>query len=208
MTIDHLVYGAPDLDAAVDELEALLGVRAAAGGKHEGLGTHNALLSLGNGSYLEIIAPDPDQELPDDGKVPFGVDKLERARLITWALQRPDIAASVERARRMGYDPGDPQPMSRAVPGGGTISWTLTRAPQPVGDGLVPFLIDWGDTPHPSKSAPGGCDLVRLRGEHSNAPAVIDALLALDTMDVTVIPGPAPMLAAIIRAPRGEIELR
>lgn len=45
MTIDHLIYGVPDLTDAVDQLERRFGVRAAAGGKHLGVGTHNALLA-------------------------------------------------------------------------------------------------------------------------------------------------------------------
>jgi hypothetical protein len=207
VTIDHLVYGAPDVDAAIDKLEALLGVRATPGGKHPSAGTHNALLSLGDETYLEIIGPDPAQDPPKDRERPFGLDHLDRPKLVTWALASNDIEGLVARARRMGYDPGDPQPMSRDLPEGGKLSWTLTRAREPFGDGLVPFLIDWGDTPHPAKNAPGGCRLVRLRGEHPNAPAVIDALLALDTIDVSVIPGPEPRLVAIIETPDGEVEL-
>jgi Glyoxalase-like domain len=46
VTLDHLVYAAPDLATAVADLEEHLGVRAQAGGKHVGLGTHNALLAL------------------------------------------------------------------------------------------------------------------------------------------------------------------
>jgi hypothetical protein len=208
VTIDHIVYGAPNLEAAVDELEKLFGVRATAGGKHPGAGTHNALMALGNGCYLEIIAPDPDQEPPADRPMPFGVDKLKHGKLVTWALRVDDIQGSVERARRMGYDPGDPQPMSRDLPEGGTLKWTLTRSREPKGDGLVPFLIDWGDTPHPSTAAPRGCSLIRLRGEHPDAPSVLDALLALDTIDLTVIPGPEPALIAILDTPNGELELR
>ena len=49
--IDHLVFAAPDLDRAVDDLAARFGVRASAGGKHTGRGTHNALLSLGPATY-------------------------------------------------------------------------------------------------------------------------------------------------------------
>ena len=45
--IDHLVYAVPSLPAAVGEVAERFGVRAQAGGKHLGLGTHNALLALG-----------------------------------------------------------------------------------------------------------------------------------------------------------------
>ena len=44
------------------------------GGSHPGLGTHNALLSLGDESYLEIIAPDPTQPKPDHPRI-FGLDE-------------------------------------------------------------------------------------------------------------------------------------
>jgi hypothetical protein len=180
MTVDHLVFGAPDVGAAIDMLEAKLGVRAGMGGKHPGAGTHNALLSLGGGSYLEIIGPDPEQEPPTDRPMPFGVDKLAAPRLVTWAAKaRADFAEQVAKSRRAGWNPGDPQPMSRKTPDGTELKWTLTRAPEPIG------------------------------AEHPDPHAVRDALLALDVDDLTLIPGPEPLLVAIIRTPSGEeVELR
>ena len=53
----HLVVGVRSLPEGIAEFEQLTGIKAAVGGKHPGRGTENALVSLGEGRYLEIIAP-------------------------------------------------------------------------------------------------------------------------------------------------------
>ena len=59
--IDHVIYATDDLDAAAARLEAELGLRTTAGGRHEGLGTRNRIMPLGGG-YLELLAvADPDE---------------------------------------------------------------------------------------------------------------------------------------------------
>ncbi len=55
MRIDHVIYATADLQAAAARLEAELGVLTVAGGRHEGLGTHNRIMPLGGG-YLELLA--------------------------------------------------------------------------------------------------------------------------------------------------------
>jgi hypothetical protein len=125
MLIDHLIYRAPDLARAVADVEERFGVRAQAGGKHIGLGTHNALLALGPRTYLEIIAPDPSQPQPSVPR-PFGLDRAGRGGLAGWAIACPDIDAAVAGARSRGYDPGEITGMQRATPAGAVLRWRLT----------------------------------------------------------------------------------
>jgi hypothetical protein len=203
--IDHLVYAVPDLDGACDDLQRRLGVRPSPGGKHTSRGTHNALLDLGDSAYLEVIGPDPEQPAPERPR-PFGIDNLAVPRLVTWASKAPDIEARVRDARAAGFDPGDARAMSRQRPDGVTLSWKLTQREELAGDGLVPFLIDWGDTPHPAATAAKGCRLVLFRAEHPR-PEQVARLIAAVGEELEVREGPHPRLIAEVACPRGRVEL-
>jgi hypothetical protein len=54
--IDHVIYGTADLDVAAARVQAELGLTAVAGGRHDGIGTHNRIVALGDGSFLELLA--------------------------------------------------------------------------------------------------------------------------------------------------------
>ena len=84
--IDHIVYAVPDLSAACDELEELLGVRPIFGGYHDSQGTKNALLNLGNQCYLELLAVD---EANTKIEAPrwMGVDLIQHPRITRWAIK-------------------------------------------------------------------------------------------------------------------------
>lgn len=204
--IDHVVYGVDDLKTGVNELARRLGVRPAAGGRHVGRGTHNALLALGGQTYLEIIAQDPDQSRPE-GPLSFALDRVQLPRLVGWAGRSTDIDAQVNGARQHGYDPGEVQTMSREQPDGTVLEWRLTRQ-EPDPERLVlPFLIDWGTSPHPSKSAPAGVRLVELRAQHPDPDQVRSALDALG-LHLRVDEGPEPALVAVLDTPKGRVVLR
>ncbi len=202
--LDHLIYRTPDLQVAIEQLAERLDVRATMGGRHPGRGTWNALLSLGERWYLEIIAPDPEQAPPPPNS-PLGAPG-GTARLGTWAIRPPDIETAAARALEGGVDLGPVQPMSRETTGGELLEWRLTTGLRPE-HGLVPFLIDWGETPHPATSTPKGCTLLGLRAEHPDPDLVRPALAALD-LDLALTQGPTPALIATIETPNGVVELR
>ena len=202
--VDHLVYAAPDLDSAIADVERRTGVRPGFGGKHAGGLTHNALLSLGTGSYLELIAPVGDAER--SSALPFGLASVVEPRLVAWAVSVDDIDARVAAAKKRGYDPGAVIDGGRELPDGSSLKWRLAIKPQPVGDGLVPFLIQWLSEPHPSTTAPSGCRFVSLRAEHPE-PAGVEAVLDALAVEMDVAEGPAPRLVATLDTPNGRIEL-
>lgn len=207
LRIDHLVYAVPDLAEAVVRLEQEWGVRPAMGGKHPS-GTHNALLALGAHTYLEVIAPDPEQ--PHAQGHSFGLDKTPSSpKLVTWAVATFDLDATLAQARQDGYDPGETMKGARRRPDGVQLAWRSTRiaAWPPPGDGVVPFLIEWGsDTPHPAGDSPQGCRLLSLRAEHPAAEEVTSMLKALG-LDIQVTQGAAPALIATIETPMGVVEV-
>lgn len=205
--IDHLVYAVPRLDDAIDWIEKTTGIRPAVGGSHVGRGTHNALVSLGS-SYLELIAPDPAQSDPPQPR-PFGVDQIEHAALVAFAV-RPDegdtIDAVVERSIAAGYDAGPIVAMSRATAEGNTLSWRLTF-PRPEFGGLVPFVIDWGETPRPHETSPSGLGLESFVATHPD-PNVINSLLtAIGVTQLRLDPAPGSTMRAHVVGPSGSVTL-
>lgn len=204
--VDHLVYAAADLDRGIAEIERLLGIRASIGGRHPLWGTRNALVSLGPRAYLEIIAPDLEQ-MPRSGARPFGLDGRDSSRLVGWAAKGSQLAGLREAALRHGVELGPVLSGSRTQSDGVVLSWMLTDPGWVVADGIAPFFIDWGASPHPALRSPPGATLVGLRGEHPDADRVGQMLRVLG-IDLPVSSGLVPALLARIDCPQGRIELR
>ena len=204
--VDHLVYATPALERGVEEIERLTGVSPTPGGRHPGRGTRNALIALGVDAYLEIVAPDPDQP-PPTGARWLGVDAVTASRLTTWAVARTDLPERRDRAMKHGVPLGEVRSGARQRADGVRLSWRLTDPDPLVAGGVVPFLIDWGESPHPSRAAAQGATLVDLRVEHPDVDAVRRMLRALD-LDVAVTRAERAAVVAIIDGRRGRIELR
>jgi hypothetical protein len=204
--VDHLVYAVPDLEEGIDRIEQLTGVRAVIGGRHPGMGTWNALISLGPSTYLEIIAPDPTQQDYRSPRV-FRVDEAESPRLMTWAANTVDVAALSMAALPGGESIGKARAGSRETPDGVTLRWTLSDPYIVIAGGIVPFFIDWGDSPHPAQASPEGAVLKGLRAVHPQPENVRRTLSALG-IDLPVSAGPEAALIATLETPKGTVELR
>jgi hypothetical protein len=205
-SVDHLVYATPDLQAGIERIERTLGVRATPGGQHPGRGTRNALVALGPSSYLEIIGPDRDQPQPAQPR-PFGIDGLTAPRLVTWAAKARDLERLIADAHRAGIRIGALAEGSRRRADGVLLAWRYSDPQTVVADGVVPFFIDWGTTPHPSATSTRGATLRGLAAEHPDPGAVQTALEQL-RIDLPVTRGSRPALVATIDTPGGVVQLR
>lgn len=154
--IDHVIIAVSDLQSGMDRLEEMTGVRPVFGGEHPGRGTRNALLSLGPGVYLELLAPQEGVELPEDAA---GIMSFAEPAPWGWAASSQDIEATMTRLAELGYETFEPQAGSRATPDGGMLRWVSGGVVSPALP-EIPFFIEWApDSPHPSTTSPTGCTL-------------------------------------------------
>jgi hypothetical protein len=204
--VDHLVFATPDLDSTVADLERRLGVRPSPGGRHLDRGTRNALLALGPRCYLEIVGPDPEQSAPPTPRW-FGIDGLSSPRLVAWAANTTDLERIAAEGARSGVGFGPITSGHRQRPDGVTLRWRFTDPTTLLDDGLIPFFIDWGSSPHPTSSAPAGAELIALDAEHPDPDRVRGNLQALG-FDLNVAHGPRPALIATIRTATSTVEIR
>jgi len=203
--VDHIVLATPDVDDTSDRLATTLRVRAVPGGKHPEWGTRNVLIALGDLVYLEVIGPDR-HALPEAPPRPFGLDTLEAPRLATWSVRGRALEALVAQARSAGVDLGGVQRRTRRRPDGVLLGWNMTDVDAPRADGIIPFFIDWGVTPHPATTSPRGGTLVGLRARHPD-PAGVQAMLRSLGLALEVELADTPELIATLETRNGRIEL-
>lgn len=202
--VDHLVVATASLEVGEPWLTGRLGVGPSGRGRHERFGTHNALWDLDGGTYLELIATDPEAPAPGRPRW-FGLDRFTGPpRLVHWVLRRPDLRVP------WVAEHGRPTRLTRDH-----LAWTLTVPDDgelPVdGTGVWPSLIAW-DGAHPSDGLDdSGVALDRLVLSTPAADALRTRLVAAGLVGhlgsrVTVTPGP-PALRAELRTPRGPVTL-
>jgi hypothetical protein len=156
--------------------------------------------------YLEIIGPDPDQPRPA-GARRFGIDELKTPQLEGWVAKGTHLDQFVARARQSGVNLGDVIMGRRKRPDGVTLTWTYTDPNVVIEDRLIPYVIDWGTSPHPAKTAAPGATLIALRAEHPD-PAHLEKMLRDIGLHLPVTRGPKPGLIATIDGPKGRVELK
>ncbi len=209
LKLDHITVAALDLAEGVAWAQERLGVAIPPGGQHALMGTHNHLLRLADGLFLEVIAPDPSAPAPTRARW-FGMDSpathqaLARSpRLWTWVARCADLDQALCEVD------GSAGPAVRVTRG--ALSWRIgvpDDGSMPF-DGAFPTLIEWPPGPHPASRMPErGCSLLGLTVQHPQAewiaarlqPHLHDARVVFET-------APRQRCMATIQTPNGAREI-
>jgi hypothetical protein len=201
--LDHIILGCNDLDRGIDLVEENIGVRPAIGGVHPGRGTRNALLSLGERRYLEIIAPDPAQhEIVHFPQIRAMTDP----RLIGWAVHPPGIAAIARQLLENKVEFKGPDDGSRKRPDGRVLTWKTVNLADDR-HGLLPFFIEWSaDAVHPSSDAAKGCTLDYFEVMSAD-PEELASVFKRIGLDLPVQRSDKARLRAVLTGPKGDLGL-
>ena len=198
--LDHILVGVPDLEQAIAVIERRTGVRAVHGGSHPGAGTRNALISLGHGSYLELIGVDPAQKRGGFGEFVSG---LRGMTPLGWAVRTPDIERLHKALSERGVRVQSITAGARLRPDGGKLEWrTFEVGPE---EDVSPFFIEWSrGSRHPSAGKPTGCRIESTVIGSKLKPNVRRALAIVGNHGVRQASAP-PGLHFRLKCPRGKM---
>jgi Glyoxalase-like domain len=211
--LDHFILGCSKLDSGIEFVERRTGVRASFGGVHPGRGTQNALLSLGERRYVEIMAPDPAQNVTPGASVPGSrpspvakLRELKEPRIIGWAAHRDNLEQFAAQLREAKIEFVGPGAGSRQRPDGKVLHWKTLTLKDDHG-GLLPFFIEWSaDSVHPSVDAPKGCTLLRFEASTPETEDILDLVSVLG-LDLYVGVSNEPALKAVLAGSKGELHV-
>ncbi len=218
LSLDHLVVSARTLDEGVQYVADTLGAAPAGGGAHPLMRTHNRLLGLWGGIYLEVIAIDPLAPAAADGETArprlFALDDLATHARLESGPYLSHWVARVARPKRLAtWQAQYPQRIAPIVPmTRGDFTWGLSVPDdgsfptwQGTGDGVLPSLIQWDSTRHPSAVlAPANLALKALKAVHPRADVIGEQLRWLGAAHlIDVQPGENAALVAEFETPEG-----
>lgn len=205
-TIDHLVYGVPDLTLACDKLEAFLGVRPVFGGHHQTKGTQNALLHLGGACYLEILAID-DANTAISPPRWMGLDLISESQITRWAIKSSDLPSDSQVLQIQHPQMGMISGGQRMTASGSLLAWEMILPLAEPAVEVLPFMVDWQRSEsHPCDALEEGCRLVGFELGHPDPDGIQHAMLGLG-LELKLEKADVPFLRAIVESPEGRVIL-
>jgi len=194
INIDHVVIAAISLEQGADYIKSQLGVDIPFGGVHPSMGTHNLLMQLGDSVFLEVIAVNPQGELPVQPRW-YGLDDpyvraqiVDEPALVGWVVNTDSIERVLSASWKFG------------LPDDGRL----------LAAGMLPYIIEWECSPHPAAlMADTGCQLVSLAIEHPHSTWLQKSLDCIGaTKLLSIVPADRPRLSVSIDTPKGIVTLQ
>lgn len=203
--IDHIVYAVPNLEKAIQEMSKRLGVQVTYGGQHKSEGTHNALVNLGNACYLELLAIDKSNTDISHARW-MGIDNINTPQITRWAIKSTDLKQDAAILKKANANMGEIKEGSRKKTDGTTLTWALAMPlAQPLVE-ILPFMVDWKDSVHPTEHMPDVCKLVELQATHPQPKMLLPILKELGVA-INLIQGKKATLRVILDTPNGRVKL-
>ena len=201
---DHFLLGCSSLEAGIQFMKDKTGIEAVKGGKHPHIGTHNALLSLGEKVYLEIIAPDPEAKSLIE-EYAF-LKEMNAPTLFMWAAHTDKMDDLLKRIQEAGYKNSGISPGSRQRADGSVLKWRSLSVETGI-NSVVPFFIEWdSSSKHPSIDSPKGCSIDSFEIEYPE-PEKLKTVFTQLQIDIPVKKGIKASLQLKINSPKGTVSL-
>ncbi len=205
LRIDHVIIAVPDLDDAAARLFERFGLASVEGGRHQGHGTANRIVPLGD-DYIELMSVvDPGEAETSAMGRWVGAAARGGARLHALCLRTDDIAGV---AAERGLET---IPMTRLRPDGMVLSWRLAGLDLAISEPPLPFFIQWdvdrrempGAAAAPHRCEPTGIKGVELTGD----PERIKAWIGDADLPVAAATGSPAITRVTLGTSLGEIFL-
>ncbi len=200
LRIDHIILAIEDLNQGMQQFEEITGLKPVYGGEHPNSDTHNAIVALKDGIYLEILAPKEGLD-----SLPAFFQGMNTLTPIGFALNTDDIVLLDQRLKALQFSTDGIQDGSRTTPSGLQLSWQLLMSNEPAFS-MNPFFIHWSpESEHPSVSDNVSCELDAL---HLTSPfgTTIKQILEVCQSDISLLKveeGMETILGLTLKSPQG-----
>lgn len=154
LKIDHVTVAGRHLRHMQDALRAA-GIPSENGGPHSNHATEMALASFPDGSYLELIAIQPEADQKAVSEHTWNRFLNGNAGPCGWAVQVPDVSAEARRLRKAGIKVSAPAKSGRTRMDGVRLNWDIAQVGPGSQGTFFPFLIR-DLTPREIRAYPSG----------------------------------------------------
>ena len=205
--IDHIVYAVSNLEETINYFNTTHGLNPTIGGRHITKGTKNALLNLGAGCYLEIIAIDHDNQKINAPRW-MGVDLIKEAKVTRWSLKSDELEKDQVILLSHHADMGVIEEGQRETPDGSFLRWKMILPLAEPETELIPFMTDWSLSGfHPTDNLPQQCSLENIRFSAPDSDSKTQLCFNKFFDDLNIAPHTEPKITLKIKGPKGSFYL-